>query len=205
MAGRKKKRHVKTAIFYDPFGAMSETVEQQIKAAVEYYSGDLGPFDGKIKLDWYQIQHTGELKPGTELLLFDYGGMVYGNSLMEDNSRRVITWALDNPSSLVIVTSGFTYDIAIKYELREFGFESLPNVIDYDVPIPEWFLLGTESPEIQPGELCERCKNPRSDKLYHWSGGPFHKCTKCGKLVCDGCFCEKKGKRKDICGDCAHW
>ena len=108
-----RKRTLKTAIFVDPFGCMSLTPEEEIEKHVDYYSGEYGPFDGKVKLNWYRIHHMGELKPRTELVLFDYGGMSMGNGLMEDNSRRVAQWAIDNPNSLVVVVSGFTYDHAM--------------------------------------------------------------------------------------------
>src|SRR3990167_8055417 len=76
------RRVLKTAIYYDPCGSMSQTTEEQIAADVKHFNGQYGPFDGKFTLKPYQIHDTRGIQPGTDLVLFDYGGMGFGNDLM---------------------------------------------------------------------------------------------------------------------------
>jgi len=137
----KKPRAIKTAICVDPMGSDfgDTTPEMEIERHVEHFSEIFRP----AKLDWYRVHSMGSaIKPGTNLILFDFGGMLPGNSLMEDNSRRLIEWARDNPNSLCIVISDFTWRHAVKSEMDDMEL-NLPNVIndDYklDDPIPAWF------------------------------------------------------------------
>ena len=111
-----------------------------------------------------------EVRAGTELVLFDYGGMSIGNSLLEDNSRRLVQWAVDHSSALVVVLTWMTYSLGIRRELEEHGLvvanqdrnaeeiygadvegDVLPNVVDGstslstsddDNPIPTWWTAG---------------------------------------------------------------
>src|SRR3990167_6085235 len=108
-------RHIKTAVLYDDLGSMGTTVEQQIASDIRHVT-ELG-CDEKVVLDWYRAYTVGDITPGTELVLFDFGGvsMGYGGGdLMADQSRAMIRWALDNPNSLMLVTSGFTYERAVE-------------------------------------------------------------------------------------------
>lgn len=138
----KKRPTIKTAICVDPMGSGfgDHTPEMEIQEHAKHFSEVFKP----AKLDWYRIDYISHdaIKPGTQLVLFDFGGMLPGNSLMEDNSRRLITWARDNPNSLCIVVSDFTWRTAVKFEMDDMEL-NLPNVIndDYhlDDPIPAWF------------------------------------------------------------------
>lgn len=208
-----KKRHIKTAIFYDPFGSMSLTTEEQIEKDVQHYHDDYGPFEGKVILDWYTVNHIGEITPNTELLLFDYGGMSYGNDLMEDNSRRVIQWALDNPNAVVMVTSEFTYNRSVERALTEQGLTELPNVLHGNniYELPQWLQDGQAPPRaaLERKETCQRCKKfmVHSDNWTLYDGQIFT-CSKCFAHVCGCCFEPKKKTSKQypgICGDCANW
>jgi len=150
------KRTVLTAIWYDPFGSMSQTTEEQIAADIDYYEKDYGPLDGKIKLNTYTVRGAHEIKPGTELVLFDYGGCGLGNNLMAENSRAVLQYALDNPSVLIIVISHFTYYSSLKLDMEDRGLDSVPNIMEHSdnmgIP-PDWWLNGTE-PVAVPIEKC---------------------------------------------------
>lgn len=122
-AVRGKFYRIKTAIWVDPFGSMSETPEEQIKREQENYEDELG-----VKLDVHTPQHLGQIEEGTDLVLFDYGGMMAGNSLCEDNSRGLIRWAEDHPSALVVIISTFTYDNAFRYEIADhLGLDRVPQ------------------------------------------------------------------------------
>ena len=56
-----------------------------------------------------------------DLVVFDFGGMSLGNDLLADNSRRLIRWAQDHPSSLVVIASSFTYARGLEPELEDLG------------------------------------------------------------------------------------
>lgn len=132
---------IKTAILCDPFGCLGKTMEEETIENVEFFDTLVAP----RKIAHYCINALDDsaIKPGTELILFDFGGMTMGNHLMEDNSRDLLKWANDNPSVLIVVVSSFTYRQGIKPELDELGLDSLPNVIEgtsagYD-QVEEWF------------------------------------------------------------------
>lgn len=110
-----------TAIWVDPMGSMSETAEEQIKAAQEHYEEELG-----VKLDVHTPLNVGQIQISTDLVLFDFGGMMMGNSLAEDNSRRLIRWAEDNPSALVVIISTFTFDNAFRHAMEDHLNEAVP-------------------------------------------------------------------------------
>ena len=109
---------VKTAIWVDPMGSMFESPEEQIAFQTKTFEEELG-----VKLDVHTPQNFGQIEVGTDLVLFDFGGMMMGNSLAEDNSRRLVRWAEDNPNSLVVVISDFTFDRAFRYEIANHLFD----------------------------------------------------------------------------------
>lgn len=148
------KPKIRTAILVDLMGSDfgATTPEMEIEQHVNHFSDLLAP----AKLDWYQIYEFDKsvLKDGTDLVLFDYGGMTLGNSLMEDNSRRLVQWAADHPTSLVVVVSGFTYRNTIEGEMQELGLGPLANVVNgqsgisaEDDPIPSWFRVFKRIPK----------------------------------------------------------
>lgn len=53
-----------------------------------------------------------EIEPGTDLVFFDYGGAMggYGPNPVWDHTRHLFQWAEDNPSSLLLIISGFFSD-----------------------------------------------------------------------------------------------
>jgi hypothetical protein len=142
----KKHRQIKTAIIVDMMGCGGRSQEDEIAEYTERFGRLLAP----AKLKTYTPYHAGEgdhgLEPGTELVIYDYGGLMPGNSLMEDNARAVIKWAENHPNGLVIVVSSFTYSNFIRIELEQQGLD-LFNVICDDSwtedaeekLIPEWF------------------------------------------------------------------
>lgn len=130
---------LKTAIIVDLFGTSMSTPEEEVQNLVETYEKNFG-----ISLKVHQPVWPSEIEPSTKLVLFDYGGMMPGNSLMQDQSRELITWADNNPNSLVVVVSAFTYNNAIEEELNENGLV-FNNIIcqdwlshDFEASFNEW-------------------------------------------------------------------
>ena len=114
------------------------------------------------------------------------------------HSRYILQWAIDNPNTLIIVTSCFTYDIAIKHELRELGFENLPNVIEQMDLIPEWFFTSTAASVPEKREQCVRCKEFFGEES---NAGTVKRTCTCGAVVGLCCW----DGRQRTCGACAGW
>lgn len=117
----------KVAIFTDPCGWTGETQEQEHQRLREKYTEILPQFD----LTFYVVQSP-TFEEGTDLVLFDYGGAGgFGNSMMYTNSRRIIDWARDHPSALVIIVSQMTYRAA-RGEILDMLEEAGEDVPDDD-------------------------------------------------------------------------
>lgn len=154
-AKKKVVHKIKTAIVVDfmGHGFGDVTPEMEIKEHKERFT----EFATPAKLDVYTPSSTypGDLKPGTDLLIYDFGGVGPGcEGLMTGNARHLVRWAADNPSSLVVIVSTFSYDRYVKYEAEDMGLLDLHNiVVDCSMgdekdpwyrnerysPFPEWF------------------------------------------------------------------
>lgn len=113
-AERGKFYRIKTAIWVDPAGGLEETPEEQIERCTNFYQEELG-----VKLNVHTPRHANEIEEGTDLVLFDYGGMMYGNDLAQDHSRHLLRWAEDHPNALIVVMSDFTFDRAFRYAIED--------------------------------------------------------------------------------------
>lgn len=110
-------RAIATAIIVDPFGAMDKDGDDEIADHVETFSKMLAPHRLVVSMPKY----VDDAKLRADLVIFDFGGMSIGNDLMADNSRRLLRWAQDHPSSLIVVASTFTYAQGLEPEMRELG------------------------------------------------------------------------------------
>lgn len=154
------KHYIKTAIVVDYAGTSGSTQKQEIKDHKERF----GEFAEPAKLKVYTPSGTypGQLEPGTDLVIYDFGGLMPGNTLMESNARHLAQWAADNPNALVVIVSDFTYKRYFQYEAEELGLTELHNITvdcsfekkppfrgDRYSPLPEWFekAHGIESKE----------------------------------------------------------
>lgn len=103
---------------------------------------------GKRKLEFY-TPGSPDLKPGTDILVYDFGGMLPGcDDLLRSNARQIIRMCQDNPNFTALIFSSFTYRHQIRYELDELGMGELPNLINFesDDDLPAW-LKGLEVEE----------------------------------------------------------
>lgn len=154
---KNKAHYIKTAIVVDfmghGFGEFSR--EDEIKEHKDRF----GEFAEPVKLKVYTPMgtHPNELQPGTDLVIYDFGGLMPGSDLMERNAHQLVQWAADNPNSLVVIVSEMTYRNYFEYEAEEMGLlDQLHNVVvdatplmDEDKknphyrtrvsPFPEWF------------------------------------------------------------------
>lgn len=140
-----------TGILVDPMGhGFGEvTPEQEIEGHIHDYSELLKP----DTLKPYRLESAHQIKPGTRLVLFDYGGMMPGcEDLVLSECRALLQWATDNPSALVIVISSFTYRNQIQYEIEEMGLTPhnvVCRVSIFEDHIPLWFRV-SEAPDCTP-------------------------------------------------------
>jgi len=130
---------LKTAILVDPMGHGFGDYSPEMEAAnhLKTYKELLKPAELKAIRVWT----PGSIEPGTDLLIYDFGGMMPGTDLMDSNAHSAVQWAKDNPNSLLVVVSRFTYDQYIKYELEELGLDLFNVIVDdgKEDPIPQWF------------------------------------------------------------------
>ncbi len=123
---KSRGRTLNTIVIVDFMGSgFGETTpEMEVKQHIDRYSELLSP----CKLKW-ERKMCADFPPGTDLVIYDFGGMMPGaTDLVASNARSLIRWAQDNPSSLAIVASSFTYQNSIVYEMEDLGL-TLPNII----------------------------------------------------------------------------
>jgi hypothetical protein len=161
-----------TAIVVDYAGGDfgSVTPEMEVEAHTKKYSEYLYPAKLNVYSPWGISPE--ELKEGTDLILYDYGGLLPGTSLMEDNSRRLVEYAENHPSCLIVVVSEFTYRNYVALEVEDRGLK-LVNLVceDYfgivgdsgDLVIPDWFREFHKLP-IVPYEKQHPNKKPKKLK-----------------------------------------
>jgi len=123
---------IKTAIVLDPVGHGFGEVcgEDEVREVLLKYRVLVHP----AQIDHYAPGSTcpGRITDGTELVLFDFGGVTYGQQdLALDQSAGLLRWAEDHPSSLVVILSTFTFEhyYAIAAQERGLGDGLLHNVV----------------------------------------------------------------------------
>lgn len=130
--------HLSVAIIVDYMGSMSATPEEEVEGHKKRFSELLPGYSLKFSTPKCVLPEL-----SADLVIYDFGGLMPGTSLMEDNSRQIIKWASDHPSSLVVVVSTFTFDRYVKPEMEELGLQEMVNVVADDGPrgnpIPSWF------------------------------------------------------------------
>ena len=134
--GRKK---LKVAIIVDFMGTSRQSPEEEVEEHKKQFSGILKEYTLEFS--------TPKCVPpdlSADLVIYDFGGMMPGTSLMEDNSRAIVRWASDHPSALVVVVSSHTFMAYVKPEMESLGLNKVQNVWDFydgdqDEKIQAWF------------------------------------------------------------------
>lgn len=135
-------KSIKTAIIVDFMGSGGMTREEEIAEHVRYFSSML-----ECQLNVHTPNLALEIEPGTELVIFDFGGMMPGaDSLVTSNARALFKWAQDNPSGLVVVISWFTWMRYLENEMEDLGLKLVnvthSNLDNFDELVPEWWRAG---------------------------------------------------------------
>lgn len=151
---RVKQRIIKTAILVDMMGGGGRTQEDEIAEHTERFGRLLAPAKLKVYTPFHAEEGGHGLGPGTELVIYDYGGLMPGSSLMENNARAIIKWAENHSNGLVVVVSSFTYSNFIRIEMEQQGLELFNIVCDdswaedaEEKLIPEWFKIAPNEPK----------------------------------------------------------
>lgn len=138
-AKAKKKRKLQVAIIVDFMGTSMQTAAEEVEEHKKNFSEILKDYD-------LQFSTPRAVMPdlSADLVIYDFGGIMPGNSLMEDNSREIVKWASDHPSAMVIVASSHTFAAYVKPEMQSLGLDKVKNIIDYyegdpDDGIVSWF------------------------------------------------------------------
>jgi len=133
------RRKLRVAIIVDFMGTSMKTADEEIEEHKKDFTKILKDFD-------LEFSTPRAVMPNlvADLVIYDFGGVMPGNSLMEDNSREIVKWASDHPSSLVVVASSYTFGAYVKPEMEALGLGKVQNVWDYfdgdqDEKIPAWF------------------------------------------------------------------
>ena len=158
---------INVVIIVDFMGSMIETPDQQVENLTKQYKELLAPNTLKITRLYSPI-----IPEGTDLLLYDFGGMLPGCSdLLESNARAIMSWAYDHPKFLAVIVSSWTYELQFAEEAQRMGLDT-ENIVCYDGSlevdnrIRSFFgLTGKPEPEsfvahklVNPGSIIEQAK-----------------------------------------------
>lgn len=81
------------------------------------------------------------IKEGSDIVVFDFGGLMPGTNLGTDQSRALIQYAQDHPSTLILIISDFTFTRFIQPEMDDLGLKELRNVklwSTFPGDFPDW-------------------------------------------------------------------
>src|SRR5258708_28958370 len=103
-----------TAVILDWMGSGGRTPEEEFSGVVKEFRESLS-----VRMDAYQARsaYPGASREGTELVLFDFGGVLPGSDMPERNAREIVRWAENHPSALVVVISQMTYDWHVRRQM----------------------------------------------------------------------------------------
>lgn len=139
MKKKVKKWELAVAIIVDFMGSSMASPEEEIAEHKKRFSEILKGFSLKFSTPKCVMPDL-----SADLVIYDFGGMMPGTPLMEDNSRQIVRWASDHPSALVVVVSSHTFGVYVKPEMQALGLDKVQNVVDFyhgdqDEAIPIWF------------------------------------------------------------------
>ncbi len=134
-----KKKELEVAIIVDFMGSMMASPEQEIAEYKKQFSDILKGFTLKFATPRCVMPDL-----SADLVIYDFGGMMPGTSLMDDNSRRIVQWASDHPSALVVIVSSFTFNSYVQPEMEALGLDKVKNIVNFyngdpDEEIQIWF------------------------------------------------------------------
>lgn len=124
---------IKGAVIVDPIGDRTMSDDEQVRIWSDLFGRVF-----KNKARFKRCGHPCEIPLGTRVVLFDYGAAgLLSEAQVASNVRGFLTWCSDNPWSIGIVISEFTWP-EIARELLD--WPNIHNVILWGRDkIPAWF------------------------------------------------------------------
>ena len=130
----------------DPMGSVLMDSNNEFTELVEKYETECGlKLDARLEDVFNAVNAT-----GVELIVFDWGGMSLGNSLMEHQIRTLHRWADDHPSALIVIRSALG-SRWIDREIENEHMSPLSNVV-VDAGQNGWRVAGQSQNLHHPGE-----------------------------------------------------
>jgi len=135
---------ITTAIIVDPYGTSSSTPATEAEELRRRYTRYVEP----QSLKTYEGASVRDLRDGTDLVLFDYGGVLPGlEGLAQSEVRALLRWMEEHQHALVVVVSPFTFRHYVEWSLKDLGLSETPNLVLDDcpldgrayTPLPAWF------------------------------------------------------------------
>jgi len=156
-------KHLKTSIVVDPYGAMEYSGTEEADAHKRMFTALLHPL--KLTVDTPLCFNEDST---SDLIVFDFGGMGFGNDLLGDNSRRLCRWANDHPSSLCLIVSDWTFRHGVLREMQALGMfvrdvDEPPSVYEDDPP---------PTIELQNVKLFKHYERSQCDAVRAWFNLP---------------------------------
>ncbi len=121
-----KKKELEVAVIVDFMGSSMASPEQEIAEYKKQFSEILNGLSLKFSTPRCVMPDL-----SADLVIYDFGGLMPGSSLMEDNSRQMVQWASDHPSGMVVIVSSFTFSNFIKPEMEELGLDKMKNIVNF--------------------------------------------------------------------------
>ena len=132
-------RTVRALVVLDPAGAIGRTADDEFKQLLDDYR-DIHDLELQAKRAENFSPH-GDDAYGCDLIIFDWGGMGTGGSmLMQHQVRWLTTFAQDHPSTLIVIRS-----MVWAYIEREMEAERIPKLANMILDegflnLPDWWL-----------------------------------------------------------------
>ena len=138
--GIQKPATLRVFLFADPIDYEEDFSQHKelYKFVVQKYNKT---HKAKVTLDFQGADVPNFEEKHFDILLFDWGGMSIGNSLLEHFSNRVLKMAENYPSRYFIIVSTFT-GYAVKEALEEFKDTELHNIVFDDLKFLDDFEEG---------------------------------------------------------------
>lgn len=130
-----KPEHIVCSVVLDFMGSFDTDPDDEFKEIQKDVRKTI-----KNPVTFHNSKMVQRIEPKSDLVMFDFGGLLPGTNLMEDQSREIIKWSQDHPSALVLVISDFTFTHFIEPEMASLGLDKLHNVKSWNRcdSIPDW-------------------------------------------------------------------
>ncbi|MYD95526.1 MAG: hypothetical protein F4Y02_17975 [Chloroflexi bacterium] len=135
---RPPARRVRALIVLDPMGTSAKPPELEYIEIRDDYRDFWGLHLDAERADTFRPDRIGVV----DLIVFDWGGMAVGNSMLQHQLRYLLRWAEDHPSALVVIHSATSWRF-LRWEIEDHQLPDLANVVfdgEVEWDPPDWWL-----------------------------------------------------------------